>query len=287
MRRFLAFLVALAALTACALAAETIPVCYPTSVTRSEDGTELKKYYDLSPEEDPTGIPRSDFEQDGFRYTLVDLLEQELPEQESRQHTETVSLESPDKDMASVLALLPQEKEFITEAGFLGTLKLQLETVQVEPAGYGSATREVSATRTYPDLVSQDTQFLPKTIQDHGRTLTLQGVTWQSTGTAGNRFTATATYTGTASSSYVTGYIVTADYTGTVSRITLDRVRYVAIFEGTPLAPALSLPEPGEISSGFPWPYVAVPVLCVLLAGGGVGAALWVRHRREDGGDPV
>ena len=58
MRRFLAFLVALAALTACALAAETIPVCYPTSVTRSEDGTELRKYYDLSPEEDPAGIPR-------------------------------------------------------------------------------------------------------------------------------------------------------------------------------------------------------------------------------------
>ena len=72
-------------------------ICYPTSVSRSEDGTEIRKYYDLGPEEDPAGIPRSDFEQDGFRYTLIDLLKQELPENESRQHTETVSLESKSK----------------------------------------------------------------------------------------------------------------------------------------------------------------------------------------------
>ena len=43
-----------------------------------------------------------------------------------------------------------------------------------------------------------------------------------------------ATYTGSATSSYVKGYTVTADYTGTVSRIALNRTRYVAIFEGTP-----------------------------------------------------
>lgn len=59
-------------------------VCYPTSVTRSEDGGEVRKIYDLSPEDDPAGIPRSDFEQDGFRYTLTDLLKQELPEYEER-----------------------------------------------------------------------------------------------------------------------------------------------------------------------------------------------------------
>ena len=77
---------------------------------------------------------------------MTDLLQQELPEHESRQHTETVSLESKYKDMESVLALLPQEKEFVTEDGLSGTLALQLDTVQVEAAGYGSSTREVSAT---------------------------------------------------------------------------------------------------------------------------------------------
>ena len=154
-------------------------VCYPTSVTQSEDGTEIRKFYDLSPEDDPTGIPRSDFEQDGYHYTLVDLLKQELPEHESRQHTETVTLDSKNKDMASVLALLPQEKAFITDDGLAGTLTLRLDTVQVEVAGYGSSTKQVSATRTYPNLAGQDTQYIPKTIQDGGRTLTLQGVAVQ------------------------------------------------------------------------------------------------------------
>ena len=49
------------ALTPTALAADFEPavpeskVCYPTSIVRSDDGTELKKIYDLSPEDDPGG----------------------------------------------------------------------------------------------------------------------------------------------------------------------------------------------------------------------------------------
>ena len=70
------------ALTPSAFAAESgtadsaVKVCYPTAISRNEDGTELRKMYDLSPEDDPAGIPRSDFEQDGYHYTLVELLEQ-------------------------------------------------------------------------------------------------------------------------------------------------------------------------------------------------------------------
>ena len=182
-----------------ALAAELgdAAVCYPTAITQSEDGAELRKIYELGPEDDPAGIPRSDVEQDGFHYTLVDLLQQELPEYEERQHTETVSLQSPSKDMASILALLPQEKKFVTEDGYTGTLTLQLDTVQVEVSGYGSSTRQVSATRSYPNLINQDTANIPKTIQEDGRTLTLQTIDWQTDNTAtldgyalGDRFTA-------------------------------------------------------------------------------------------------
>ena len=283
-----------AALLPTALAAEPFPavtevqVCYPTSVTRSEDGTEIRKVYDLSPEQDPAGIPRSDFEQDGFHYTLTDLLQQELPEHESRPHTETVSLESKSKDMESVLALLPQEKEFVTEDGLSGTLSLQLDTVQVEAAGYGSSTREVSATRSYPNLASQDTANIPKSIQDNGRTLTLQAIDWQTDNTAtmdgyalGDRFTAVATYTGSATSSYVKGYTVTADYTGTVGKINLDRVRFVAIFEGTPLQPVEVAP-----AAAFNWAVILAPIAVVALVGAVAGAALVIRRRREsdDGG---
>lgn len=210
-------------------------VCYPTAVTRSEDGSEIRKMYDLGPEDDPAGIPRSDFEQDGSHYTMVELLKQDLPENESRQHTETVSVASKNKDMATVLALLPETREFITEDGLAGVLTLKLDTVNVSVAGYGSSTKELTASRTYPGLASQDTQYIPKTIEDNGNTLTLQTINWQSE--ADGHFTAIASYSGTTTSSYVKGYTVTADYTGTVSRINLNKIRYVAIFEGTPLEP--------------------------------------------------
>ena len=276
------------ALPISAFAAETAAACYPTSVARSEDGAEIRKIYDLSPTDDPAGIPRSDFEQDGFHYTLVDLLKQELPEYEERQHTETVSITSKNKDMASVLALLPQEREFITEDGLTGVLTLKLDTVKVEVAGYGSSTKEISTTRSYPNLAGQDTQYIPKTIEDGGRTLTLQNIDWQTDNTAtedgyalGDRFTAVATYTGSATSRYVKGYTVTADYVGTVSRINLNKTRYVAIFEGTAIEPVVDIPDAAEAPAPFNWAAILVPFGIVALMGAGLGAALFYKHRRE------
>lgn len=307
------------ALVSSAFAAEESPVCYPTAISVSDDGTELKKIYDLSPEADPAGIPRSDFERNGFHYTFVDILRQELPEYVERQHTETVTVNSPKKDMESVLALLPQEREVVTDDGLIGTLTLKLDTVRVEVAGYGSSTKELTATRTYPNLDGQDTSYIPKTIEDNGRTLTLQTINWQASSSdnvdgyaIAERYTAVATYSGTATSSYVSGYTVTADYIGTVSHISLDRVRYVAIFEGVSLAPEepeptetpapVETPEPTEApsaeaassadqqdvqksmeepSAAFPWKLVVIPFGIIALIGVGVGVALTMKRRSE------
>ena len=229
----------------------------------------------------------------------MDLLKQELPEHENRQHTETVSVASKSKDMASVLALLPQEKAFITDDGLSGVLSLKLDTVNVEVSGYGSSTKEVSATRSYPNLAGQDTANIPKTIHDGGRTLTLQDISWQMDNTAsmdgyalGDRYTAVATYTGSATSSYIKGYTVTADYTGTVSRINLDKTRYVAIFEGAPLQPlepvdgGPDVVEP-SLASSFNWPLLLIPLGVIAAAGGGIGVAIFLKRRHElaEGGD--
>lgn len=272
--------------TALAADTATAQVCYPTSVSQSEDGTELKKVYDLSPADDPAGIPRSDFEQEGFHYTLKDLLKQEVPEHEERQHTETVSLPSKDKDMGSVLALLPQEREFVTDDGLKGTLTLKLDTVRVDVAGYGSATKQISTTRSYPNLAGQDTQYIPKTVQDQGKTLTLQSIDWKTDNTAttdgyamGDRYTAVATYTGSATSNYIKGYTVTADYSGTVSRINLNKTRYVAVYEGTPIKPVLT---EDQMSPDFNWMVLAIPFGVVTLVGVGVGGALFYKRRKEN-----
>ena len=294
--------VVLAAVTCMSPVALAAEVCYPTAVEESEDGGEIRKVYDLEPGQDPAGIPRSDFEQNGVHYTLTDLLKQEMPEYQERQHTEEVSLESKNKDMASILALLPQQKEFVTEDGLSGTLTLQLDTVQVETAGYGKSTKTVTTTRKYPNLGSQDTSYIPKTVEENGRTMTLQDISWQTDNTAnmddyalGDRYTAVATYSGTATSSYVTGYTVTAKYEGTVSKIALDRVRYVAIFEGTEIKPVVTIPEIEDPSTAVPdktapdggfsfnWGYILLPLGVVVLIGGGVGAALFLKKRNESG----
>ena len=286
-----------AALIPSVLAAVPPTACYPTSVTRSEDGTQIRKVYDLGPSEDPAGIPRSDFEQEGFHYTLTDLLKQEAPEREERFHTETVTLDSKSKDMESVLALLPAQREFTTEDGLTGTLNLKLDTVNVEASGYGSTTKAVSVSRSYPNLSSQDTSYIPKEITDNGRTLELASIDWQTDNTANedgyavaDRYTAIATYTGSATSSYIKGYVVTAEYSGTVSRIALNKVRYVAIFEGTPLVPAEPEPTPEptpEVQEPAPvqfhWAYVLAPLGVVAAIGAGVGAALFIKKRRESG----
>ena len=291
-RKLISILLALAlavSLATAALAAPPPAICYPTSVTRSEDRTEIRKVYDLSPGDDPAGIARSDFELEGYYYTLTDLLRQEAPEHEERYHTETVAVDSASKDMESVLALLPAQREFTTDDGLTGILTLKLDTVNVEISGYGSTTQALSAARTYPGLANQDTQYIPKSIEDNGHTLTLQNIDWRTEGE--EHYTAVATYTGAATSSYIKGYTVTADYSGTVSRINLNKVRYVAIFKGFLLTPAeqptpeptqdLDVQTPSAPAFQFHWAYVLVPLGVIAAIGCGIGVALFVKKRRE------
>ena len=57
--------------------------------------------------------------------------------------------------------------------------------------------------------------LIPKTVTDNGNTLTLADVQWANDGTY---YTATAKYTGTATSRYATGYTATANYTGQIAK---------------------------------------------------------------------
>lgn len=80
---------------------------------------------------------------------------------------------------------------------------------------------------------------MPKTITDGGKTLTLADVQWSSSnqteadGTV-VRYCANASYTGTSSSRYATGYTVTANYSGEVSKTGCNVVTYTAIFGSMP-----------------------------------------------------
>ena len=71
---------------------------------------------------------------------------------------------------------------------------------------------------------------------------------------------------------------------GTVSRIALNKTRYVAIFEGD--APTVDVipteADPGADSGfHFNWAYLLVPLGVIALAGGGMGTALFLKRRHE------
>ena len=225
----------LAALLACSLAipAMAADILYPVEVTEYMEGdsSRLKKIYVLTPADDPSLIPTEDFDREGQTYTLLDITRQDQVETDTRDYTETVTLESKTKDMDAILPQLTATLEVDTEEGYTGVLTLDTASIQVEAAGYSTSTRAVTAARPYPNLSDADVSLIPKSIEDGGRTLELANVQWQE---AGEFFTANATYTGTASSKYATGYTVTAEYSGEVSKTTNDTVTYAAVFSANP-----------------------------------------------------
>ena len=250
---------------------------YPSQVSYNLNNGifEVRKTYEMQVDEEPSAQAKQSFEQDGYSFVLTDMLRQELPEQQSKAYTETVTVNSDSKELTAILPLLADTKEITTEDGFTGTLKLDTSTITVEPAGYKNNSWTVSATRTYPNLSSMDLEYIPKTTTENGRTLNFSTVDWQTDNTEnvdddtiGNRFSAVVTYTGTASSRNVTGYTVTAQYSGKVEKVSLDKVQYVAVFHGTPIAP----PEVEE-ELVMDWRYLAIPGGLVLLCLAGFIAA--------------
>ena len=254
----------------------TAPTLYPAEVTEYSEGDALRisKVYLLRNTDDPANIPTADFERGGVSYTLLDVTRQDMTATDSKQHTETVTMESKSKDMEQILPLFAATLDVTTGEGYIGALSLDPSTIKAEAKGYGTSSRTVSATRTYPALSDADTSYLPKTTQENGRTLELADVQWQE---AGGLYTATASYTGTASSKYATGYIVTASYTGEVSKTTSDTVRYTAIFGGAAIQPAVAEAIPFDWSS-LKWLALPIGAGVVLLA---VGAAVLVKNRKR------
>ncbi len=216
---------------------------YPAEVRETVEGEarRLEKIYLLSVSDDPAGIPTADFDREGWHYTLLDVTRQDNSETDIRDYKETVTLDSSSKDMDAIMPQLAATMEVTTEDGYTGTLTLDTASIKAEADGYKSSSRTVTATRSYPNLSDADTSLIPKAIEDGGRTLTLADVQWQE---AGGFYHATASYTGTATSKYATGYTVTAEYAGEVVKTISGATVYTAVFSGTPIAPVSSGEDP-------------------------------------------
>ena len=141
--------------------------------------------------------------------------------------------------------------------------------------------------------------LIPKSIEDKGKTLTLGDVKWSESmdvdgeGSPVTRYTATASYTGTASSRYATGYTVRANYTAIFgSEKAPEESKAPDSMEDSDPAPDQmgDVASPGSTEapdtakepvdlSGLKRP-VMIGVVVLALAGGGVLAFKKFRERR-------
>jgi hypothetical protein len=144
--------------TIAAESTETAPELYPTDIQEihSDGGRQTVKTYALDPTENPDGIPRDDFERDGWRYTLTDIVKKETATGDEREYIETVTRPSDTNDLEAILAVLSPTIDFTSDDGYSGALALDVSSIKVETAGTKTNSYTVTVTREYPNLPSND-----------------------------------------------------------------------------------------------------------------------------------
>ena len=128
MKKPITILAVLLLLSTTAFAAE-----YPSQVSYSMNNGifEVRRTYEMPVDQEPSMQAKQSFEQDGYSFTLTDLLRQELPEQQSKEYTETVTVSSESKELTAILPLLADTKAVTNEGMFVKVTKEQAEKILV------------------------------------------------------------------------------------------------------------------------------------------------------------
>lgn len=197
------------------------------------------KEYLLGENEDPSKLSRAAFEEDGIRWSFY---KQEAEPQVTRlekAYTHPVSFESKSNRMEVLLGMLDSQKEITTEDGYQGTVYLDPASIQATVKGYGSKTVPVRKVREYAHLFDRDLSYIPKQITENGVTYQFKTVSWQMANVEDvdgyllpDQYTAIATYEGSRTERYATGYTVQALYQGTVEKTEQNGVKYRMLFTG-------------------------------------------------------
>lgn len=249
------------------------------------------KTYTIPPDQDPANLIEEPFELEGFLYTFANITKAENLVEETKKHTEVITIETTTKDLSVVLEHLKPTIEY-DDGVFKGTLALDHTSIATEAAGYTTKSYTVSETKTIGQLDRNDMSYVPATTVKDGRTLRLANVEWQVTGTdlvgetlIPSSYQAIATYSAKASYNAATGYITTAEYVGDVTHEGTESITYVLTYLGTELDSRTSKLDVvsgliGNVGASLAanWPF--------LLAGAGLTIAvifgtLFVRIRRK------
>lgn len=214
---------------------------YPDEIIEIEDVDHYKiiKNYYLNQDQSPDKISKESFIQLGIPYEFTDILKDENISMDKREETETIEISTSTKNIEDILNKLEKTREIITDDGYMGTLELDIGSLQTNIKGYVKKSYEVEEVREYPNLSEADSSLIPKTITKDGKTYNIVDLKWSSTNTSTidyeslpSNYKATAKYSATVTSNNVTGYITIAEYKGEVSKVITDTLKYSAIFIG-------------------------------------------------------
>ncbi|MEY8420016.1 hypothetical protein AALA83_12170 [Oscillospiraceae bacterium 44-5] len=247
----------------------------------------IVKTYELPPGTDPEALKEPSFEYDGFVYTWAYTTKEEHTFQETRDVTETVTVETNTKNLNQILEQLASTLPY-DDGEFSGELVLDHATLSTEAAGYTTKRGTVTATRTIGPLDRNDMSYVPATTVKDGRTLTLSNVEWQIIGIdlvgdtlAPASYQAVATYSASTSSQVATGYVTTAEYKGTVTASGIGSITYTVVYTGTENVPIE--PDTGRLPT---FHHAAVRIggigflLLLLAALAGIGIYVFL-HRKN------
>lgn len=237
----------------------------------------MVKTYTLSPEEDPSALKEPSFDYEGYHYTWAYTTKEEETYQESKEVTQTVTVETSSKDLSAILEQLSPTIPY-DDGEFTGELALDHTTLQTEAAGYTTRYSTTSETKVIGNLDRNDMSYVPATTVKNGKTLPLVNVEWQITGTElvggallPSRYQAIATYSASNSYQAATGYVTMAEYTGEVTSSGIDHVTYTVVYTGSEITPE---PAPGGLfgagGPGLLLSLLGLLFLALALAGGGI-----------------
>lgn len=215
---------------------------YPSEILELEDKQKIIKTYNLSSDEEADEIPTSSFEMYGNTYNLVDITKVEDKEVDKKEVIEEIEVVTKTNHWKDVHEQYQTTIEY-NKDGYIGTLTLDRDNIKTAPSGYVKKSFEVTTTRSYPGLSSQDTSTIPKTITHNGSSYNFRDVSWSKSLSDNVEYmdvpvfyTATVTYVGVGYSSNATGYTSIGTYTGEVEKVTDQSTVYSAIFvNNTPI----------------------------------------------------
>ena len=207
--------------------------------TATENGVAIiKMTYEVPPDADPQALALP-FEREGYKFVAREIQSRELTgETLTRAAEKTATAESETDKEAEILKHFPAAIDY-EDDGYSGQLHLDGSTLQTEAATHEAYTYPYTRTREVLGLERNDPSYIDREWQG----MALSGVTFRPG--ADGRYTATATYKGTATGSRATGYVTTATYRGEISKTSPGNMLYTVIYEGIPLAAPVTLP--GEV----------------------------------------